>query len=411
MRCVLFPFAGVPHPAHVKLLVFAHTPPPHHGQSQMIAHLVEGFGGDVRHSAGAKTPPHGIELYHVNSRLSDDLEDVGSVRWGKVFTLLKYCAQAIAIRFRHGVHNFYYVPSPPKRSSLYRDWIVMMLCRPFFRRIILHWHSVGLGEWLDTEAHPWERAVTRLLLGDVSLSILLSRFNEADAALLSPRFTAVVANGIPDPCPNHLPKPLQRTEELGDTSRIRTVRVLFLALCTHDKGVHDAVRGVLAANEIAAASRLGVRFELTVAGSFVTDADRAEFAALCSRVSAANVIRHVGFLSGEAKADMLRKTDLFCFPTYYANEGQPLNLIEAMAYGIPAVTTRWRAIPELFPVDYPGIVEPKKPEDLARALLAMALHPDGDKLRRRFEEMFKLDRHLKALAAALHGLEPAPKIQ
>ena len=63
------------------------------------------------------------------------------------------------------------------------------------------------------------------------------------------------------------------------------------------------------------------------------------------------MIRHVGFLSGDAKAEILRKTDLFCFPTYYANEGQPLNLIEAMAYGIPAVTTRWRAIPELFPPD------------------------------------------------------------
>ncbi len=32
----------------MKLLVFAHTPPPHHGQSYMVQLMLEGFGGDVR---------------------------------------------------------------------------------------------------------------------------------------------------------------------------------------------------------------------------------------------------------------------------------------------------------------------------------------------------------------------------
>ena len=29
----------------MKLLVFAHTPPPHHGQSYMVQLLLAGFGG------------------------------------------------------------------------------------------------------------------------------------------------------------------------------------------------------------------------------------------------------------------------------------------------------------------------------------------------------------------------------
>ena len=32
----------------MKLLVFAHTPPPHHGQSYMVQLMLEGFGGDRR---------------------------------------------------------------------------------------------------------------------------------------------------------------------------------------------------------------------------------------------------------------------------------------------------------------------------------------------------------------------------
>ena len=32
----------------MKLLVFAHTPPPHHGQSYMVQLMLDGFGGDAR---------------------------------------------------------------------------------------------------------------------------------------------------------------------------------------------------------------------------------------------------------------------------------------------------------------------------------------------------------------------------
>ncbi len=38
----------------MKLLVFAHTPPPHHGQSYMVKLMLDGFGGDVRRR-GKKT--------------------------------------------------------------------------------------------------------------------------------------------------------------------------------------------------------------------------------------------------------------------------------------------------------------------------------------------------------------------
>ncbi len=38
--------------SEMKLLVFAHTPPPHHGQSYMVQLMLEGFGGDARRRTG-----------------------------------------------------------------------------------------------------------------------------------------------------------------------------------------------------------------------------------------------------------------------------------------------------------------------------------------------------------------------
>src|SRR5437588_11639573 len=191
----------------MKLLVFAHTPPPHHGQSYMVQLMLAGFGGDRRkgprpepvNSASNGGPE--IACYHVNARLSNKLEDIGNLRFGKLLLLLGYCLRAIWYRFRYGVTNFYYVPAPGKRSALYRDWMVMLVCRPFFKRVILHWHAAGLGKWLETVVNMRSRALTYRAMKQVDLSIVLSRYNRADAEKIYSRQIKIVGNGIPDPCP------------------------------------------------------------------------------------------------------------------------------------------------------------------------------------------------------------------
>src|SRR5688572_9940317 len=104
----------------MKLLVFAHVPPPHHGQSYMVKLMLDGFGGDARRRKTSQTGS-GIECYHVNARFSDTLEDIGTFRFGKFLLLLRYCLSAIGCRFRYGIKAFYYVPAPGKRAALIRD--------------------------------------------------------------------------------------------------------------------------------------------------------------------------------------------------------------------------------------------------------------------------------------------------
>src|SRR6266566_2113067 len=194
----------------MKLLVFAHTPPPHHGQSYMVQLMLAGFGGDQRKRNGHTSPDEsatvtnsfGIDCYHVNARLSQKLEDIGDLRIGKFVLLLGYCAQAIWCRFRYGVDTLYYIPAPGKRSALYRDWIVMLLCRRVFKRIILHWHAAGLAKWLELVEGTRTRSLTYRLMKQVDLSIVLSRYNRADAEKIFSRQISVVSNGIPDPCPD-----------------------------------------------------------------------------------------------------------------------------------------------------------------------------------------------------------------
>jgi len=422
----------------MKLLVFAHTPPPHHGQSYMVQLMLGGFGGDRRRRAlplsldwQQPSKEFGLECYHVNARLSQKLEDIGDLRIGKFILLVGYCAQAIWCRFRYGVTNFYYIPAPGKRSALFRDWMVMLICRPFFKRIILHWHAAGLAKWLETSVQMRSRSLTYRFMKQVDLSIVLSRFNRADAEKLVSQEITVVSNGIPDPCPEFTGRvlPYRKARSVtrktllsggGPTSKpdgpgtdTQVVTVLYLAHCTREKGLFDTVTGVLMANELLRKRQTLVSLRLVVTGNFVNADEKAEFSALLSKPGMSDIIDYLGFVSGEQKHRLLREADLFCFPTYYENENQPVNLIEAMAFGLPILTTRWRSIPELFPVNYPGLVEIRSPDQIARAILELLPGETGEGFREIFIRNFTLERHLSGLADAFHkvanpGISPEP---
>jgi glycosyltransferase involved in cell wall biosynthesis len=398
----------------MKLLVFAHTPPPHHGQSYMVQLMLEGFGGDARRRQG---PPSalGIECYHVNARFSRSLEDVGEFQGAKILLIFWFCLQALWLRVRYGVKNLYYVPAPGKRVALYRDWLVMLFCRPFFKRVILHWHAAGMGKWLETSASINSRATTYRLFRPVDLSIVLSRYNFFDAEKLLSHHIRVVNNGIPDPCPDFdATLRARRLEEAAARKRIfageipaepLVVTVLFLAHCTREKGIFAAAEGVLQANRTLASRRLPLRLKLLTAGNFVSDAEKIQFSRLREDPVAAATVMHLGFVSGEQKNRLLREAGLFLFPTCYLGENQPVNLIEAMAFGLPIVTTRWRSLPEMLPPDYTGLVSGQDPEEIAATILKVLEERSGARVREHFRERFTMEHHLADLAAAIRSVE------
>ena len=136
----------------MKLLVFANAPPSPHGQNYGVHFMLAGFGNDARKSEDKSLARNGhdIQCYHVNARFSKRPEDNNKLQGSKPFRILFYCLQAVWCRFRYGVTNFYYVPTSGGRVALYCDWLVMFVCRPFFKKIIFHWHNTGLAKWLET---------------------------------------------------------------------------------------------------------------------------------------------------------------------------------------------------------------------------------------------------------------------
>jgi glycosyltransferase involved in cell wall biosynthesis len=115
----------------------------------------------------------------------------------------------------------------------------------------------------------------------------------------------------------------------------------------------------------------------------------------------------VGFVSGDRKRRSFLDADVFCFPSYYYAESFGLVLVEAMAFGLPSVTTRWRTIPELFPDQYAGLVPIRSPDQIATALQRVAALDLAESLRQRYLERYTLAAHLAQLAATIRSVETA----
>jgi glycogen(starch) synthase len=103
-----------------------------------------------------------------------------------------------------------------------------------------------------------------------------------------------------------------------------------------------------------------------------------------------------GRLSDEEAARWLQIADLFVAPSHYESFG--LNLIEAMRWGTPVVSTRAGAIPEVIEDNLSGLlVAPGHPEELGQAMTAVLKNEPlrkrlGDTGRQRVERLFSTER-------------------
>ncbi len=124
-------------------------------------------------------------------------------------------------------------------------------------------------------------------------------------------------------------------------------------------------KGVGATLDAVAGMGPGVR--LTVAGD---GSRRRALECRAADLGARERVRFVGWLAGEEKWSLLRTADVFCLPG--AHDAFPMAVAEAMAFGLPVVAGRQRAIPDLVPDGVAGIlVEPLDASDVTRALQAL----------------------------------------
>jgi glycosyltransferase involved in cell wall biosynthesis len=169
----------------------------------------------------------------------------------------------------------------------------------------------------------------------------------------------------------------------GDPAREREegVRLLYMGPFLRRKGLHTLVKSLPRIRDA------GVSFKLFLVGE---GPEENQLRALASELGVSDRISFEGFARGARVIDWYQQADLFVFPSTL--EGFGLVLVEAMACGLPVITTEVAPMPEV--VGEAGeTVPPSDPRALAGAIIGLARDAArrqdlGRRGRRRVEEKF-----------------------
>lgn len=103
---------------------------------------------------------------------------------------------------------------------------------------------------------------------------------------------------------------------------------LFLGRIGQRKGTYDLIETIRDNREM-----LKNDFELIIGG----DGETEELQKLITQYNIADLVKYYGWVTGDAKKELLRKSNVYILPSY--NEGLPLSILEAMSYSMPVIST------------------------------------------------------------------------
>jgi len=341
-------------------------------------------------SQSAVFPDYGWCVAPVH--FSRELRKTGKFQFQKILHLCSLICRILFFRLTRQPRILYYTPAGPTRLAVLRDIVVLCIVRPFFQMTILHFHAGGVSEVYE-RLPALARPFFRRAYWNADLGIMVSKNAPDDPANLRAQATVVIPNGVQD-----LAAGRRSAGQHGVT------RLLFVGLLRESKGVLiliEALR-ILAGR--------GVQAQLQLVGELDGGAFSEQLRERVEEYGLEEQVVLSGVLVGEAKADAYAAADILCFPTFFESETFGLVAVEAMAFGLPVVATRWRGLVDVVEDEVTGLlVSPRDPAELADALARLITNPDearlmGSRGRIRYERLFTLDRHLEAMRAAFESL-------
>jgi glycosyltransferase involved in cell wall biosynthesis len=157
-------------------------------------------------------------------------------------------------------------------------------------------------------------------------------------------------------------------EQISDKYFKKEVNLLFLARLERTKGIYEAIEAFVILK------KQFPKVRMTIAG------EGREFENVKNYIQIAKIdnITLTGFIEGDRKIDIFVSSDIYLFPSY--NEGMPTSLVEAMAFGLPIVTSNVGAISDFFVNERNGyITENNNPLILASLVNLLIVNSDKAK--------------------------------
>lgn len=319
-----------------KILIVGKLPPPYMGPSIAFSILIH-----------SKLKVY-YDLSWFDVTLNKSLNTLGKMSIGK---LLNSCS--LLIRFSKQVRKtrpeIALIPISQSTIGFLKDALLILICSFYGVNIVIQLRGSNFLNWLK-KSSVLNQSFVKWVLGKTLGVIVLG---EKLRYLFTDYYTEdkifVVPNGGELNFPDKIVH--QNTK----------LKILYLANLQQSKGIEDVIDAIKIVND----NRPGA-IHLTVAGGWREE----EVKSYCiDRTRKSSLpVTFTGPVSGDEKLRLFSQADLFVF-TPREPEGHPWSVIEAMAAGIPVITTDRGAITESIAHNINGfIVESHHPEAIAQRI-------------------------------------------
>ena len=267
------------------------------------------------------------------------------------------------MRKRRGADVIYLTVSESIAGNL-KDVLIYLICAGRLRRVVIHLHGgAGMSEIMRGRP-PLLRWLNAMFLKRLGAVIVLGRTHTAI-------YRGVVPEASLHVVPNFAGDDLFTTGEHVQAKFLRPspLRLLFLSNLLPGKGHDELLAAFLSLPE---ETRNGL--ELDFAGGFESERQKSDFQ---RRIDGVANVRYHGTVTGDRKKALFHRAHVFCLPTYYPYEGQPISILEAYASGCAVIATDHSGIGDVFRDGENGLqVEKRSAPDLRRAIAQALAAPE-----------------------------------
>ncbi|MCC9624022.1 glycosyltransferase family 4 protein [Thalassospira sp. MA62] len=329
-----------------KLIAMVQLPPPMHGAAAMNRHAIDALCATGEY-----------DLRVIEMRFNRQVHNIARATACKLWLAL--CLWFRLLWLLPGAKGLY-ICFAPAGNAYWRDCLYVLTAKLFGVPVIVHLHGRGLPGLRRNPVLAW---LQRRVLAHTTIILLGDRLR-AEVATLACK-TVIIPNCVDDTA---FAPPLH--DRWHPHERIR---ILWLSNLFWSKGLGSLI----------AACRIlhqdGIAFDLTIAGAN-GDVTRQDLNTHLQRAGILPQSTLFGAVDAPTRADLFKHSDLFVFPSNYPNEAQPLVVLEAMAAGVPVITSDIATLPEIVRDGQTGrTCPPDDPNQLANVIktaINMPKHTD-----------------------------------
>ena len=219
-------------------------------------------------------------------------------------------------------------------SGNIKDLITYALCFKTISRMIIHLHGGGIKKLIFDRYRIFYH-LNKFFLKRIGGAVVLGKSLISIFKVMMPQDRIHV---IPNFAEDYLL--LDKKNIKKKFFNINPLRILFLSNLIPGKGYEELINAYMTLND-----ELKKIIRIDFAGGFESEIQKIKF---LDKIKDTLEIHYHGIVSEGKKKLLFSNSHLFCLPTYYYYEGQPISILEAYASGCVVITTDHGGISDIF---------------------------------------------------------------